>query len=364
MRQSQAVVARPRIQPADVDIGRLFDLVSDAVVIGDATSGSIVLWNDAATSIFGYTTEEAIGMPIEDLVPGELKEAHRRGLASYRSHGRAPLIDQRRTVELPASAKDGRMLWVELSLSGLPDTAYPGLVLALIRDVTERRQAQEEARLAHESLRDFLAMAAHDLRTPLGTIKNAATLLVEHLDPAKPAGADLTGMIARQADRLLHLMDNLLMVASLDARVLQVSATQVRLDNAIRSAVETVGADHDVELGEGIDATVQVDTDQLERILVNLLTNAQHHGAPPILIDARPVGSWVEVRIRDHGPGVPPQLVSQLFARFVRGNDSTHRGSGLGTAIAIELARLNGGDVRYEANRPRGACFIVSLPVA
>ena len=90
----------PRIEPRYLGLGELFYRISDAVIVGEAVSGQVILWNSAATRIFGYGEREALGLRIEDLVPPALKEAHRAGLRRFADTGGGPLIDDGRTVEL------------------------------------------------------------------------------------------------------------------------------------------------------------------------------------------------------------------------------------------------------------------------
>ncbi|HEV8628374.1 MAG TPA: PAS domain S-box protein [Acidimicrobiia bacterium] len=140
----------PPLEPADLGIGQLFSVVGDAVIAGDACTGRIVLWNPAAERIFGYTSAEAVGMPIEVLVPQPLKGRHRDGLARFAAGARTKLVGGREIVELPARRKNGREVWVELTLTPLYPASVPGrFVLALVRDVSERKRAEEtRARLA------------------------------------------------------------------------------------------------------------------------------------------------------------------------------------------------------------------------
>ena len=96
-----------QMSPADLGIGRLFDDVRDAVIVADARVGRVVLWNPAAETVFGYTAEEAVGMPIKVLVPPALQDQHAAGLAHYSATGHGAIIDGRRTVEVPAVHKSG-----------------------------------------------------------------------------------------------------------------------------------------------------------------------------------------------------------------------------------------------------------------
>ena len=133
------------IEPKDVGIGRLFWAIRDAVVVGEAASGRIVLWSPSAEALFGYAAAEVVGRPIEILIPESLKERHRAGLAGYAATGRGALIDAGAPVELPARRKDGTEITVELTLSPIEESGVAGrFVLAILRDATERKRAEAE----------------------------------------------------------------------------------------------------------------------------------------------------------------------------------------------------------------------------
>ena len=105
------------MQPQDLGISSLFEGVRDAVVVADANTQRIVLWNPAAERMFGYSTSEALRLRVEALVPDHLKALHRAGIARYAQTGRGPYLDSEEAMELPAVTKDGQEIQVELSLS-------------------------------------------------------------------------------------------------------------------------------------------------------------------------------------------------------------------------------------------------------
>src|SRR5215212_2659373 len=145
------------MRPEDLGIGNLFGRIRDAIIVADARTQRIVLWNPAATNIFGYLSSEALELNIEKLVPEPLKAQHRAGITRYAEIGHGPYIDSRRLLELPALTKGGEEIYVELSLSpiGLVDDTNRGrrFVLAIVRDVTERKQAEEALRQNEERFR-------------------------------------------------------------------------------------------------------------------------------------------------------------------------------------------------------------------
>jgi PAS domain S-box-containing protein len=133
--------------PQDLGIGPLFWSVRDAVVVGDATTGRIVLWNPAAECLFGYSAAEAAGMPLENLIPERLRARHRAGLARYAVNGAGPLIDAEKPIAMPALRQDGAEISIELSLTPLlaplGSIATGHYVLANIRDASERQRVAE-----------------------------------------------------------------------------------------------------------------------------------------------------------------------------------------------------------------------------
>ena len=145
-RHTEAADARA-IEPADVGLGRLFYAIRDAVVVGDPETGRIVLWNDAAERMFGYTSDEAVGSLMEMLVPDSLKERHRVGLSSYADTGRGPLVDSGDVTELPAICKDGSEIVVELTLTPIEGVRVPGrFAMAVVRDITDKKLLSAEMR--------------------------------------------------------------------------------------------------------------------------------------------------------------------------------------------------------------------------
>src|SRR5215203_5546932 len=149
------------MRPEELGIGELFGRIREAVIVADARNQRIVLWNPAATNIFGYSISEALELNIEKLVPEPLKTQHRAGITRYAETGHGPYIDSRRLLELPALTKGGEEIYVELFLSpiGLVDDTNGGrrFVLAIVRDVTERKWAEEALRQNEERFRLLVA---------------------------------------------------------------------------------------------------------------------------------------------------------------------------------------------------------------
>ena len=153
------------LAPRDLGMGHLFESVRDAVIVADANTGRMVLWNPAAEAIFGYSTAEALGMSVEELVPDYLKARHRAGMAGYRDTGHARYIDSNTALNLPAVRKSGEEICVELTLSPIEPVdgaAVEGrFVLAIVRDATDRKRAEEDLRESEERYR-LIARATNE----------------------------------------------------------------------------------------------------------------------------------------------------------------------------------------------------------
>lgn len=134
---------------ADWGFGPLFDAIKDAVIVADATTGRIMLWNRGAQGLFLYSAAQAQDLLLEDLVPESFKEAHRRGLAAYAAHGGGALLDSDDAVEVPALRMDGREILVQLMLSRIENPLDPSgaYAMALIHDVTSLREAEQAVKL-------------------------------------------------------------------------------------------------------------------------------------------------------------------------------------------------------------------------
>ena len=145
------------LTPHDLGMGRLFESVRDAVIVADADTGGMVLWNPAAEEIFGYSAAEAIGMSVEELVPARLKALHRAGMAGYRDTGHGQYVDSNTVLALPAVRKGGGEIRVELTLSPIEVASGPAeggrFVLAIVRDATDREHAEEALRAGEERYR-------------------------------------------------------------------------------------------------------------------------------------------------------------------------------------------------------------------
>lgn len=129
--------------------GPLFDGIKDAVIVADASSGRILLWNRGAEGLLQYTADEAQDLLLEDLVPPAFKDDHRKGMREYAKHGGGVLVDSDDPVEVPALRRDGREILIQLSLSRIanPDDPSGAYAMGIMRDVTRLRESEQALKL-------------------------------------------------------------------------------------------------------------------------------------------------------------------------------------------------------------------------
>lgn len=222
-------------------------------------------------------------------------------------------------------------------------------------------------------VRQFVADASHELRTPLASIRGYAELTRRGREEPGPDTRHALGRIESEATRMTGLVEDLLLLARLDAgRPLATGDTETDLAPLVIDAVSdarAAGPGHHWRLHLPEEpATILADPARIQQVLVNLLANARTHTPPGTTVTARVSRetSAVRLRIEDDGPGIAPDLLPHVFERFARGDASRSRGAGstgLGLAIVQAVVTAHGGqvDVRSEPGR---TCFEVLLPPA
>jgi two-component system, OmpR family, sensor histidine kinase KdpD len=229
-----------------------------------------------------------------------------------------------------------------------------------------RRSLEESDRLR----RALLHSVSHDLRTPLTAIRTIAAALRD-ADVEKVERDAMLADVEHEAGRLTRLVSNLLEVSRVEGGALRPMLVPVPVEELCRAAVDDARlalGDHEVEIDiEPHLPPVDVDETMLRQVLVNLLENAAIHDPGPLRLRAIRSGRRLELRVIDHGPGVPEaerQRIFEAFQRLRARSAVRERGTGLGLAIARGFVEAHGGTIRVETTIGGGATFVVSLPLA
>jgi CheY-like chemotaxis protein len=207
---------------------------------------------------------------------------------------------------------------------------------------------------------EILSIAAHELRTPATVILGlAATLAANRERMSEDQVHEAILRVDRQANRLVGLLEDLLDLSRIQRGELDVTLDSIELSEAISSAISVARAPDGarVNIAVPVGVAVLAEAPGLERILVNLLTNAYRYGGPNVRVEARHVPGGVRVSVVDDGPGVPAELVPHLFKPF----RAEVGGTGLGLSIVRGLAEAYGGTASYQGEATSGARFDVTL---
>jgi len=244
-------------------------------------------------------------------------------------------------------------------------------LLNILDDFDSERKKVDKANMelvaVNEAMRSFIAVAAHDLRSPLASMVGFSSLLTENWPKLTDANRlKFVTTIDRQSRKLAQLVNDLLTLSSIEGGVLNTQPELVVVAEAISACLAGRSEDtSNVSVSCPPGLQVRVDPLHLDRILENYVQNALKYGEPPVAIEAAQVGAMVEIRVLDRGPGVPVHFEDKLFGKFARADVPSTRdkkGTGLGLSIVRGLAEANGGQAYYEPNHPIGSCFVALLP--
>ncbi len=286
----------------------------------------------------------------------------------------------------PIDVQDASRLLMFASMVGL-SIQNVQLYRDLERQVAERTEALRAAlarvQLADRRKRDFLASISHELRTPLNAIIGFSNVLLDDLDgPLTAMQREDVRSINRNGRFLLHLINELLDLARIEAGHLRLELAPLDLGQLIAETMDTVQGivrSRDILMRHTLSPDlplVHADADRVRQVLLNLLSNAvKFTERGTITVSASPVdelnaqgqiGQFVAVRVADTGIGIPHELQGQVFEEFVQLHDSQGRGrgTGLGLSIARRLVEAQQGRIWFESAPGRGSVFSFTLPVA
>ena len=363
---------------AEAKFRGLLESAPDAIVIVDQQA-RIMLANRQAEMVFGYRREDLIGQPIEGLIPERFRAGHVQQRNAYAANPHTRPMGA--GLALFGRRRDGSEFPVEVSLSPL-QTDEGLLITSIIRDVTARKQAddelqqaKEEAERANRAKSEFLSRMSHELRTPLNAILGFAQLL--ELDPLPPAEQGRIQRILKAGRHLLDLINEVLDIARVETGQLQLSLEPVRVSEVVHETVDLIrplAEERRIALQVPADTTadkryVFADRQRVKQVLLNLLSNAtkyNHVGGTVTLATEAAEAGLLRISVRDTGPGIPQEKLPRLFSPFDRldAESSEVEGTGLGLAITKGLTQAMGGQIGVESRIGDGSTFWVELALA
>lgn len=353
----------------------LVEFAPDAMLIVDG-SGQILYANQRVTDLFGYSREDTVNRSVDMLLPERFRARH----ASHRRN----FAEDPRTrpmgagFDLLGRRSDGSVFPLEISLSPLRD----GLAAAAIRDVTDRKraeqelikarhiadQAREEADRANLSKSRFLATASHDLRQPLQALSMLHGTLCRMDLPSN--GREVLAQQGLAIDSMKRLLGALLDISKLESG----AVTPQLSDFSLQQLFELLSAEFSTAArSKGLAIVVEstaihthTDHSLLEQLLRNLISNAiKYTRAGTVTLRATTTATGVRVEVQDTGVGIPEDQLAFIFDEFFQvgvARNTTREGYGLGLAIVQRIAKLLDFRIQVRSQLGTGSTFMLELP--
>jgi PAS domain S-box-containing protein len=389
-----------RAQTMERRLASITHISADAILSLDAT-GQIVSWNPGAEQVFGYLEDEVIKQPFLALMGGG-KAAEAEIQWIYESVRREGYL---RGHESVCFNSQGKAIHVELTATSLSDENrdFWGLFL-ILRDISSRKQREEEVRRLNKSLNEqvaertrelnekiiqlaranadlqkldqtrseFVSLVSHQLRAPLTNMSGAVENIRAGCELPTPACARMLAILDQQTTRLDRLVAGVLSTARIEAGELTFHAEPISIYPLTLQIVEQFRAR---QIGRTVQLTEKpglplafADRDRVAEVMANLLDNANKYAPQEkeIFVDMSADQDEIIVSVRDLGPGLPPGDVERVFEKFYRSDSSdsqTTYGYGLGLYVCNQLVRGMGGRIWAENYPEGGAVFSFTLPV-
>ncbi len=377
---------------------KLLEAAPDAILEVNRR-GEIVLVNVQAEKLFGYTRFELLGKSVESLIPQRFRGSHPGNRNLYFAH---PVMRPMGTgLELYAKRADGSEFAVDVTLSPYEADGLER-VICVVRDVTERKRAEEQIQTLNQHLEqrtaeliatnkelelrnrevekvnrlkdEFLAGMSHELRTPLNSIIGFSDLLAERAEEQfTPKQKRFIGHIQQGARHLLELINDILDLSKIEAGHLELKYEEFNVSGAaaeVLATVRPIATAKNLQLTSTLPEDLLLHADRLrfKQVLYNLLSNA---------IKFTPAGGCVSIKgsddgglasftVTDTGIGIPADEHEAIFDSFHQVGTTTkgvREGTGLGLAITKRLLLQHGGRIWVESEPGKGSCFYFTLPL-
>lgn len=360
---------------------QLFQGSPEAIVMID-NKGIVSMINSEFTRLFGYSSEEALGKYIDDLIANQEVVEEARGITEQVGRGEIAALETRRMH------KDGHL--IDVSILVTPIRIKEELVgsYGIYRDITDRKAIEKNLIAAKNKAEEsdklksaFLSNMSHEIRTPMNAILGFSTLLS---DPSvtEEEKADFIRIIKDRGNDLMRIIDDIIDVAKIESGQIKIEIKECQVNVLLTNLMVTFNEIKRKQAKNSLilnclpgktehDFTILSDGNRLRQILTNLIENAlkfTEQGSVEFGYTLKNVGNdpFIEFFVRDTGIGIPKEMHEVIFERFRQVDDTNTRkygGTGLGLTISKNLVRLLGGDIRLESDRGKGTHFYITLPL-
>ena len=370
------------LRQSEAKLRSILESSPNAIAVSDL-KGNIVECNQMAVEMYGYDSrEELLEISAFALIADKDHEKATKNVEATLTQGDA------NNVEYTFRRKDGVEFPGELSVSVVRDSSgNPAGYVAITRDITERKQAEQELRHAKEvaeaadhAKSAFLANMSHELRTPLNSILGYTQILKREKSLAKPQ-KDAINTIHHSSEHLLTLINELLDLSRIEAQKMELEPADVYfpgflkgINEIARIRAEQEGVPFNCDIASELPEGVHADEKRLRQVLLNLINNAiKFAGQGSVLFSVRaeahskkgtrPSETTIHFEVEDTGIGIPPDKLEDIFLPFQQVHD-THvktEGTGLGLPISRELVRIMGSELYVRSVVGQGTVFWFDL---
>ncbi|WP_300600994.1 ATP-binding protein [Niabella sp.] len=342
---------------------------SQDAIISKTLQGIITSWNPAAERLFGYSEKEVLGKHISLIIPED--RIHEEDFI-IQQISKGLRLEHFETMRVTS---DGRQIPISLTLSPIFNERHEIIGASkIVRDISENIKAKQEKEQLYEEIKmlnkkkdEFIALATHELKTPITSLRGFLEVLQKNVSP-EGINFSLLERCSRQVNKLIMLLNDLL-----DVSRVQLGKLQLRYEyfNIVSMATEVLSSfihfeKHTLSVKNREPIIVYADRIRLEQVLTNLVNNA---------IKYSPSGGDVEIKIwesrdnihlsvRDEGIGIDNEHLAEIFSQFYRAVDAQSNISGLGIGLYIskEIIVRHGGTIEAKSRKGGGSVFTVSLP--
>ncbi|HYW10981.1 MAG TPA: PAS domain-containing sensor histidine kinase [Longimicrobium sp.] len=379
---TERIRAEEALRASEAKFSGIISISSDAIVSVDEGQ-RIVHFNKGAEAVFGWKEHEIVGQPLDVLIPADARDRHGEHLRRFAA-GSVVAKRMGERQEIFGIRKNGERFPAEASISRLELGAQRWFT-AVLRDVTERKEAERTLAQALEQAReataaaqaavhardDVLHVVSHDLGNSLSAIVVNTSVLLKTLPPDAEDVRQRVASVRDLARRMQRLRQDLLDVASIEQGGLSIEWDSWHPGAVVAESLEAfapLAAEKGVELAAEVDEDVpevEGDRERVLQVLANLLGNAVKFtpAGGRVLLRVQAAPDEVRFAVRDTGPGIAPENQAHVWDRFWKSRTSNRHGAGLGLAIARGIVQAHGGRIWLESAVGEGSTFTFTLPL-
>jgi two-component system, NtrC family, sensor kinase len=345
----------------------------DCVIAADKI-GKILIFNDAASKVFGYTEDEALNtLNVRNIYPGNRAVEVMRNLRSKEYGGKGKL----KSYQTEVINKNGEIIPINLNASIIYEKGREVATIGFFHDLREKLRMKDELQKTQlqllqaekmSSLGKLAAGVAHQLNNPLGGITLFAKLMQEEYDLEKRAKQDLN-RILKDARRCRDTVKELLEFTRQTRHLMRPHDVNQAVSRTL-FLLENQPLFQNIDIVKDLDALlppVQADIQQLNHLFMNIILNAaqamEGKGKLTVKSSLLPDRNRICIEISDTGAGIPEEILPQIFEQFFTTKEEG-KGTGLGLSLAYSIVKNHGGNIMAKSKPEQGATFFIELPVA